>query len=223
MLLPSSVQAIGKHVTDKFIVNAQYRGAVKKGLKGIGNGSVEYEPTGENEYKVTVHGEVRHPEDDKTYEFEVSQSFKLTGNRLELLGEDKNLNSHAMEQERYIIQVVPFAFLARFLPPPAQGTDPVRTFLFDNSRFDLRYRKTEKQHEIELFKDDENVGKFFLAAGWKPGNEGFEKFRIPFPREQLMVSFVVKETVASTGTGFQNPEVGKKLEAIKSRATGSED
>lgn len=225
-LFPSSVLAIGKRVTDKFTVNAQYRGAVKKALKGIGNGTVDYIPMGENEYKVTVHGDVRHPEDNKVYEFQVSQSFKLTGNKLELLGEDKNLNEHALEQERYIIQVVPFAFLARFLPPPSAGTDPVRTFLFENARFDLRYRKTEKQYEIELFKDDENVGKFFLATTWKPGNEGFEKFRIPFPREQIMVSFVVKDSVAGEdggAGGFQNPGVGQKLDAIKNRATGTED
>lgn len=222
-LLPTSALAIGKHVTDKFIVNAQYRGAVKKALKGVGNGVVEYQPTGENEYKVTVHGEVVHPEDNKVYEFFVGQTFRLTGNKLELLGEDKNLNEHALEQEKYIIQVVPFAYLARFLPPPAASDSQVRTFLFQNSRFDLRYRRAERQHEIELFKDDENVGKFFLAETWKPGNEGFEKFRIPFPREQIMVSFVVKDSFTNTeaGSGFQNPEIGKKIEALRNRSAGT--
>src|SRR5688500_12510199 len=87
-------------VVETYTVNAQYRGGVKKGVQDLGTGKVSYEPMGSSAFRVRVKGEVRHPEEDKAYSFNISERYQLSGNTVSATAvEKKQLNEHAKPHE----------------------------------------------------------------------------------------------------------------------------
>ena len=179
---------------ETYAVNVQYRGTVKKGFADLGDGKVAYEPLEGRAFRVRARAEVRHPDDGRVYAFKLYESFEVTGDTVRSVAvERRQLNEHAKPHEEKITEVIPFAYLVRVLaPPPVQG-DPSRTYDYRNTRYTLRYRHTERHVEVDLYRGDTFVGKFFLLRdGGRVAR--LDKFRIPIPEEHLVISFIVRDS-----------------------------
>lgn len=191
----------GSGIVENYTINAQYRGGVKKGFQDLGSGKVAYESLGGSAFRVKVKGDVRHPNEDKEYSFRIYEKFSLAGNSVRLDGvEKKELNEHAAPHEARITELLPFAYLVRRLPAPAAtGGDASRTLSFNGQSYTLRYRTTETNTEVDLLRGDTQMGKFFLQPGTSGGFAKLEKFRMPLPAEELVVSFVTSDSYAMGG------------------------
>lgn len=194
-----SLQADG--FVETYSVNAQYRGTVKKGFQDLGSGKVAYEFLGGNGFRVRALGRVDHPKEPKEYAFNIHQRFGVSGNVIRVTQvEKKDFNRNAQPHERRICEIIPFAYLVRYLSPPDPAGDPSLRFVFDGTGYTLRYRRTERHFEAELYRGEVFLGKFFLLpdAGWRPAR--LEKFRIALPEEDMVVSFIVADTYALRGS-----------------------
>lgn len=177
---------------ESYHVNAQYRGTVKKGFQDLGSGKVSYESLGRGSFRVRAMGNVTHPREPKEYAFNIHQRFDVSGNTIRLTAtEKKELNRNAAPHERRICEVIPFSYLVRYISPPSGDGDPSHRFTLGQLEYTLRYRRTERHIEAELYRGDVFLGKFFLRAdaGWRPAE--LEKFRIALPEEDMVVSFIV--------------------------------
>lgn len=186
--------ALAGGFVESYRVNAQYRGTVKKGFQDVGTGKVSYDSLGAAAFRVRAMGTVKHPNEPKTYSFNIHQRFEVAGNNIRLVAvEKKELNRNAAPHERRICEVFPFAYLVRYLTPPLSGGDPALRFLYAGTPYTLRYRRGERHIEAELYRNDDFLGKFFLLAetGWRPAS--LEKFRIALPEEDMVVSFIVED------------------------------
>lgn len=186
-------------IVEDYTVNAQYRGGVKKGFRDLGTGKAAYEPMGGSAFRVRVKGHVKHPDEPKEYTFELSGRYQLSGNAIRELGVDKKkMNDHAARHEQRITELVPFAYLVRQLPAPAgNGGERSRSLTFRGQTYTLRYRDTERNREIDLYRGESFLGKFFLVSGSSGGFARLEKFRLALPEEDLVVSFVVNNAYAT--------------------------
>lgn len=186
--------ALAGGFVESYRVNAQYRGTVKKGFQDVGSGKVSYESLGDSAFRVRAMGSVKHPKEPKEYSFNIHQRFEVSGNVVRLLAvEKKELNRNAAPHERRICEIFPFAYLVRYLPPPLSGGDPSLRFVYGRTPYTLRYRRTERHIEAELYRGDDFLGKFFLLPdeGWRPA--ALEKFRVALPEEDMVVSFIVED------------------------------
>lgn len=178
---------------EAYAVNAQYRGAVKKGFQDLGDGLMAYQTLDEGAFRVQARGRVRNPDDGRIYAFRISEVYRLAGSAIASVAiERRELNDNAKPHEDKITEVIPFAYLVRVLTPPRGDGDPSRAFRFRGREYVLRYRQTERHVEAELYRGDASVGKFFLLRGGG-AIPRLDKFRIPIPEERLVVSFIVKD------------------------------
>lgn len=200
VLLASGV-AHAQAVIEDYVVNAQYRGEIKKGFRDLGRGKASYESVGGSGFKVKMKGEVSHPDGTSTYSFTLIQSFQLEGNNVRLAGtEKKEMNAAAAPHEAWIVELVPFAYLARRLPVPNMdggGGETSRTLRYAGQTFTLNYAKSERQIEVSMLRNGDLTGKFFFAPGAPRGFASLEKFRMWFPKAKIMITFAVSKT---TGT-----------------------
>jgi len=195
--LLSASAACAEGFVETYRVNAQYRGTVKKGFQDLGSGKVSYESLGGAAFRVRATGSVQHPREPKHYEFNIHERFEISGNALWVTSIEKmELDPNASPHRRRICEVIPFAYLVRYLSPPSNDGDPARHFTFEGLDYALRYRRTERHIEAELYRGDVFLGKFFLLAdaGWRPA--ALEKFRIALPEEDMVVSFIVIDSYA---------------------------
>lgn len=184
----------GSAVVEQYDVNAQYRGGVKKGFPELGQCKGSYLEVGPGAFQVKIKGQVRHPEENKMYEFDVRQTFSLEGDQIRMTSQEKlELNEHAKPNEDRITEVVPFAYMVRHLPLPKQGAGaPERAFHYGGQLYTLRYAQVEGRSEVSLFRGEDLRGKFFLVPGRDAQFSDLVKFRVLLPGEQLVVSFVNK-------------------------------
>ena len=199
LFLALAVSASAQAVIEDYVVNAQYRGAVNKGFKDLGRGKASYEAVGGSGFKVKMKGEVNHPDGSSTYSFTLIQTFQLEGNNVRLVNtEKKEMNAAAAPHESWIVELVPFAYLARRLPVPAiEGGDNSRTIRYQGQAFTLSYARSERQIEVSMLRNGELSGKFFFNPGTPKGFAGLEKFRMWFPKAKIMISFAVSKTTGS--------------------------
>lgn len=194
LALACAQASIAAGFVETYFVNAQYRGAVKKGFQDLGDGQVAYQALDAGGFRVQARGRVRNPDDGRVYAFRISETYELAGATIRSVAiERRELNEHAKPHEDKITEVLPFAYLVRVLAPPSGDGDPSRAFRFRGREYVLRYRQTERHIEAELYRGDATVGKFFLLRGGG-AVMGLDKFRIPIPEEHLVVSFIVKES-----------------------------
>ena len=199
--LSTCTAAFAAGLAEEYSVNAQYRGAVNKGFRQLGTGSASYESLGGSAFRVRAKGEVKHPENDKIYQFDIAQTFRVNGDSVSLTGtEKKQINAAAAPHESRISELIPFAYLVRLMPAPDEGGDPVRTLSYRGQTYALRYRNAEGRTEVDLYKGDSLVGKFFMAGPLVAGRPArVSKFRINIPEEKLMVSFITSNAYALAG------------------------
>lgn len=182
-------------VVETYAVNAQYRGAVKKGFRDLGAGSVRYVALDPATFRVEVNAVVRHPEERREFRFRIHETFRLEGRRLSGVRlERAELNAAARPHEDEVRELLPFAYLVRKLEAPAHtGGERSRTIRFRGHPYTIRYRTTERNEEAELYRGNTLRGKFFMEKGRRTF-AALEKFRIWLPDEELMVSFIVTDS-----------------------------
>ena len=188
-------------IVEDYVVNAQYRGEIKKGFKDLGRGKASYEPVGTTGFKVKMKGEVSHPDGSTTYSFTLIQTFALEGNTVKLVAtEKKEMNAAAAPHEPWISELVPFAYLARRLPVPnldAGAGEGSRSLNYSGQTFTLNYAKSERQVEVSMLRNGEMTGKFFFTPGMPKGFAPLEKFRMWFPKAKIMITFAVSKSTGS--------------------------
>ena len=200
ILMASAARA--QAIVEDYVVNAQYRGEIKKGFKDLGRGKASYEAVGGSGFKVKMKGEVNHPDGTTTYSFTLIQTFQLEGNSVKLVStEKKEMNPAAAPHEMWISELVPFAYLARRLPVPvldgAGGGETSRTIRYAGQTFTLSYAKSERQIEVSMLRNGEMTGKFFFTPGAAKGFAPLDKFRMWFPKAKIMITFAVSKSTGS--------------------------
>ena len=184
-------------ISEQYMVNAQYRGGVKKGFSDIGRGHAVYQQLSPMSFKVEVEGRAHHPNKSNDYVFDMSQTFQVAGNEIRLTGTEKmNLNENAKQNEAQLTEMMPFAYLARTLPVPGGGGDQTRMLNYRGQSYALRYRQAEGALEVTVYRGEEMLGKFFLGSDPGPQMAQLQKFRVAIPEDHLMVSFVVTSGMA---------------------------
>lgn len=188
-------------IVEDYVVNAQYRGEIKRGFKDLGRGKASYEAVGGSGFKVKMKGEVSHPDGSTSYSFTLIQAFQLEGNNVRLVGtEKKEMNKEAAPHEAWIVELVPFAYLARRLPVPnleAGGGEASRMLRYAGQTFTLNYTRTERQVEVSMLRNGDITGKFFFTPGTHKGFAPLEKFRMWFPRAKIMITFAVSKSTGN--------------------------
>jgi hypothetical protein len=175
--------------SEEYHLNAQYRGTVKKGFSDIGQGGATYTPLGNGQFNVRLNGTVRHPENRDTYEFKVDMDFQIRGSDLRILQNRSQYNARAAEYRGRVERVVPFAFLVKYTPVPASGSEPAYSYRFNGTDYVMRYAPTERHIEASLYDGDSMVGKFFLRRDARTPPLVFEKFRVP-AEQDVVFSFI---------------------------------
>lgn len=198
LLLGSAVQgqlpsrdpgADERAVVERYHLNAQYRGGVKKGFSDIGSGSVAFHRLGEKSFRVRMKGSVEHPDNRQIYSLELSMWFELDGATVVDVRQDNRYNERAQEYRDRVEKIVPFVYLVKFLPVPGAGQEPTRRFLYRGKEFIIRYVRTPRHFEATIYEGDSMVAKFFILPTPREAPVLFEKFRLP-AEEDLMLSFV---------------------------------
>lgn len=185
----SSTQALPGEVVESYILNAQYRGGVKKGFPNIGTGTGRYLPGDQNQFEVKLDGKVENPDDHRLYEFRLDMAFRMIGNNIQVVRNGNHYSDNADDYKDRVEKVIPFVHLVKFSPMPRQGEEPARSFRYKGEEFSLRYVYTEKHVEASLYEQDNLVGKFFMTRDQRQLPLSFEKFRVPTPGD-VVLSFV---------------------------------
>jgi hypothetical protein len=183
---PASAQP----VREVYSVNAQYRGAVKKGFDNLGEIVVTYRPAGANAFGIEMQADLRAPKKKKRSRFEVSLRYQLDGTTIRSVEEKNQFNEQAAKHREKILQNSPFIYLLRYLPIP-DGNRGQITYTVDGHPFRVQYASTRKNVEATVFEGKRWIGKFFINRGstGQPPND-FEKFRISTSNDTV-ISLVV--------------------------------
>lgn len=166
---------------DRYRVDAAVGGVARRDLREIGHAQLQYsEP-----FRVQGSAQVEHREKKKHYRFALDMRFALQGRRLEVLENKSRFSADAAELRDHVERVVPFFYLLRTLPVPAEADEPTRSYLARHGYFVIRYARRERWIEATLHKDDELVGTFRLKRGTP---NVIERIEIP-AREHVTILF----------------------------------
>jgi hypothetical protein len=174
---------------DEFTVNAQYRGAIKKSFKDVGDGKIEYMKTGEDTFRIRVTGLITNPDSREKYDLDLDMSFDLDGSRVEVSENRNRFDDRTEWSRKRIERTLPFLYLVRArLPDGRRAT--TREYFYKGRLCTIRYGQTERNLEASIYDRDELVGKVFLNRASKGSFAQMEKFRVP-AQDDVMVSFII--------------------------------
>src|SRR4051794_13797251 len=89
LLLVSSAAVAATNVVETYEVNAQYRGAIKKGFRSIGNGKAAFQQLSANTFRVKAKADANHPDHKRHLALELWQTFRVDGNSVSLVSTEK--------------------------------------------------------------------------------------------------------------------------------------
>jgi hypothetical protein len=174
---------------DRFSINAQYRGAVKKGFADIGSAGLQYRATPGGEFGVRGTGKVTHPKDSaKTYQFNVDMKFRVDGETVQYVGSNNSCNPGSEGIQAKMEKILPFVYLAKTLPARAAAE---RSFRTPHGAYQMKWVTTASRIEVTLLSGRDMVSKFFLAREAGDGPHTIEKFRVP-TKDNVVLSFVTR-------------------------------
>lgn len=176
-------------IVERYQLNAQYRGGIKKGFPEIGSGNVSFHRLGEREFRVRLKGSVEHPDNHQIYSLELSMWFRLEGATVVDVRDDNRYNERAEEYRERVERMIPFIYLVKFLPVPVAGDEPSRRYRYRGKEYSIRYVRTRNRIEATVYERDDVVAKFFILPSPRDVPLLFEKFRVP-AEQDLMLSFV---------------------------------
>jgi hypothetical protein len=165
----ASVPAKLAALEERFVVHAQYRGAVKKAFKNIGKGRIQSRPGSEGRFGLSLHACLRHPETQEIFKIKVSGDYALKGRSI---GQPQGLKMSAQAEKYapFFTKSLPFFFLARFQNIPSDTDIEEIPYRFGDQEYLLRYVPTTGTIEVTLEDRGSLVGKFFLdgQSGYPP-------------------------------------------------------
>ena len=179
----------GPH-TDHFRVDAAVGGVVRRDLREIGKAVIQYVDL-PGAFRMRGAAQVEHREKKKTYRFQLDMTFRAQGRRLEVVDNKSRFSEDSKDIREKVERVVPFFYLLRTLPVPAEAEEPSRTWLARHGYFVLRYQRREEWVEATLHQDDELVGRFRLGS--KPGRSN-DLDRIEIPAAQNVMVLFTRRT-----------------------------
>jgi len=182
----------GKNPEENFIVNAQYRGNVKKSFPDIGQAVIKYVPIGNGEFRLDGHATISNPRNKSVvYEFWLDSTYKYTNHQIRLVEELNDFNSESRGFKNRMERALPFVYLVKYTAAPEPGEPNRRQFRYKNDSFTVRYSRTDQHIEATIYDGAEIVTKIFIPIEDSSVPYAFDKFRIPAPgKDQVMVSFV---------------------------------
>ena len=179
--------------TQNFVVNAQYRGMVKKAFRDIGTGTMTDSGSATGTVQLQGHARVDHPtEQGKVYDMTLDMSLKVQGATITEVSNRSKCNPGSEEALATTQKIAPFVHIAKWARGD-QSTD--QTFTTPRGTFQLRLATTDRNLEASLYEGDQMVGKFFMSPGEQLPRQ-LEKFRIT-TSGGTMISFVSTNAVAS--------------------------
>jgi hypothetical protein len=166
------------HFEERFIINAQYRGAVTKTFKGLGQGRVVYTTTPDGTFGLEINGSLQNPDTREILRLNAQADFRLRGQQIERRRQKLDLSEEAKRYENLVTHNLPFVYLARFQPLP-KGADPEEVhYRFDGREYLLRYATVEGTVEATLFEGGTMIGKMFLFGEYGRPPKGLTKARM---------------------------------------------
>ena len=172
--------------TDRFDVSASVGGVERSNLRDIGKATLQYVEL-PKAFRMRGVAQVEHREKHNVYRFQLDMTFRLEGRRLEVVENRNRFPGDAAEVRDKVERAVPFLYLLRALPVPPEADEQSRSYLAKHGYFVVRYARRETNVEAALYRDDELVGKFWLAPHPGAAND-LDRIEIP-ASESVMVVF----------------------------------
>lgn len=158
--------------TDRFAIDAQVRGLVKRDFNDIGTGELTYVSMRNAGFRIQGSGRVSHPIDASiTFEYSVDMQFRLKGNTLQCVSKKNTSNEAGKELLSGIERIVPFVYLVKMLPRSPKGY----TITTPSGTYSLVYNSNGT--EVGLARDKVDVGRFFIRPTAR-GLAQLQRFRI---------------------------------------------
>jgi len=185
---------------ERFVVNAQYRGAVTQTFKDMGKGTVTYRKGQGTVFGLEIAGSLKNPETKELWKMQVNGDFQLTGSSIERLTQKIDLSKEAKRYEEVVTHNLPFVYLARFQPLP-KGPEPEEVpYRYEGRDYVLRYVTVENVVEATLFESGVMIGKFFLHGDYGRPPKGLVKGRMG-SANHIVFSLVLDRTTGTARAG----------------------
>ena len=161
---------------DRFVIEAQYRGIVKKSFPDVGVAGLECVKEANGGFRIHGEGKVTHPQDkSKVFQLGLDMKFRVNGDTVEYVKTQNSCNKGSEDLRECMERVLPFVHLVRDLPRP---TGNRRSLSTPHGVFTLVYGARGAKTEVTVQQGSAHIGKFFLGTG-APGTARLERFRIP--------------------------------------------
>jgi hypothetical protein len=178
---------------DRYTIEAQYRGIVRKSFPGVGTAGLEFVKGTDGAFHARGQGRVVHPQDkSKVFQLGLDMRFRVKGDAIEYVATKNSCAKGSEELQSTMERVLPFVHLVRELPRPAGNRRSVTT---PHGNFTLVYGGAGPKLEITVQQGATQVGKFFLTDG-APGAVRLERFRIP-GKDSVALQFTVASANAA--------------------------
>lgn len=179
--------ALAAEMADRYTIEAQYRGLVKKSFPGIGTAGITCEPSAGGAFHITGSGRVVHPTDpSKIFELAIDMAFRVEGGTVRCLASRNRCNKGSEDLRETIERVLPFVWLVQELPAP-EGGKP-HAFTTPHGPFRLEYGGSATHPEVSVRSGSAQVCKFFLTRS-AAGQAHLDRFRIP-GKDSVQLTFV---------------------------------
>ena len=161
-------------LSDRYVIDAQYRGMVKKDFPAIGSASLTFTGSGGN-VRASGAGRVTNPQDKSKLDIGVDMTFRVQPASVQVTASNNRGNADA-QMANAMKKVVPFMYYVRQMPPQASGTQ--KSVTMNGSPYTLAYSGSGSRIEVALQQGGQQLGKFFLAKSPSTGSLRLERFRV---------------------------------------------
>lgn len=161
---------------ERFVIDAQYRGLVRKNFPEIGTAGLSFATEAGGAFRVSGSGRVVHPQDNsKVFEVTLDMRFRVRGGRVESVTSQNSCSRGSEELRASIERLLPFIYLVQHLPAPQGKRHALGT---PGGACTMVYGGSAARPEVVVMSGSAQLGKFFLSrAGAGPVR--LERFRVP--------------------------------------------
>ena len=186
--------ATGAHAaSERFVINAQYRGIVSKNFPDIGSATVESVETTPGVMRVKASGEASHPQDAKRrYSTAMDLQVSVTGDSVAVRSNSESAGAGSESFCARLRQVVPILALLRAQPESACAS---RTLQLPGGAVRLSSKRAGSNVELTAHHGTQVVGKFFMSRG--DAGLKVDRFRVPTTEANVSLNFVIQGAAPS--------------------------
>jgi len=188
------------NLEERFIINAQYRGAVTKTFKDVGRGRVIYKRTPDGTFSLEIVGSLQNPDTREMLRLNAAAAFVLRGQMIQRVQQKIDMSEEAKRYEKLVTHNLPFVYLARFQPLPKTQEPEEVHYQFDGREYLLRYATVEGAVEATLFETGTMIGKMFLYGDYGQPPKGLTKARM-VGANHLVFSLVIDRSPSPSTRG----------------------